>query len=404
MSVLKIPEILLPAKSVDKTKWAVIACDQFTSQPKYWEELEKTCGNVSTLKITYPEIYLGDNEDERIKNINSTMLEYLSRGVFESVNGLILTVRTTAFGHKRVGIIGAIDLEEYSVDEKRAVRPTEAIVKERLPIRIKIRKDAPLELPHALLLLDDEKKSVIEPVYERRDKLKKLYSFELNMGGGHLEGYLIDDPESVIKLIDELTSPKALKEKYGSSEPFAFAVGDGNHSIATAKACWEDLKKTLPESEREYHPSRYCLAEINNIYDEDLIFEPIYRVIFNAGKELIEKMRISLRGDSEIKVFFGGETFAVKVSENTAQAIKDVQAVIDGYISENPKVYQDYIHGEDNLLSVAKEKNGIAVFMPKLKKSDLFSYVATNGVLTRKSFSMGEAQEKRYYFEARKIK
>lgn len=402
MSVVNIPEILLPADNIDKTKWSVIACDQFTSQPEYWKELDATCGKTSTLRMIFPEIYLDNNEDERINDINATMKDYLDSGVFKTVKGLILTVRKTKFGHKRVGILAAIDLENYSVTEKLAVRPTEAIVPERLPIRIKIRENAPIEFPHALLLLDDKEKTVIEPIYKEKDKLKKLYSFDLNMNGGSLEGYLIDDPLSVIQKIEKLCSKETSFRKYGSEEPFLLAVGDGNHSIATAKACWEKLSGTLSEEEKTDHPSRYCLVEINNIYDEDLIFEPIYRVVFGAKEDLIDSLN-GIGGPNRVKVVFEGREYLVSVPDNSALAIKEIQSVIDRYVSENKGVTQDYIHGEEHLLSVAKERNGVAVFMPKLEKGDLFSYVAKNGVLTRKSFSMGEAQEKRYYFEGRKI-
>ena len=404
MNVLKVPEILLPKSDVDKTKWSVIACDQFTSQPKYWETLKNYCGTVSTLNIIFPEIYLGENEDERINKINVTMNDYLSRGVFDSIKGFILSVRKTCYGRRRVGIIAAVDLEEYSINEKKAIRPTERIVPERLPIRIKIRKDAPLELPHALLLFDDNDRSVIEPLYEKRSELKKLYSFDLNMNGGSLEGYLIDDPVSVMEAIERVTSSRKTVEKYGCADPFVFAVGDGNHSIATAKACWEELKPSLSESERETHPSRYCLVEIVNLYDDDLNFEPIHRIIFGADDKLVKKLCTSLNGKCETEVYFGEKKTIINIPESSAFAITEIQKVLDEYVYENPNCRQDYIHGRDNLLTLAKQGKSVAVVMPTLRKADLFSYVATHGVLTRKAFSMGEAEEKRYYYECRKIK
>ncbi|MBP5372874.1 MAG: DUF1015 domain-containing protein [Clostridia bacterium] len=404
MNILTVPEILLPKKGINKRKWAVIACDQFTSEPDYWTALDDYCGKISTLRITFPEIYLGKNENERIKNINETMYRYLDGGVFDVVKGFILTVRKTKFGNKRVGILLAFDLEQYSVTEKLAVRATEAIVPDRLPIRIKIREDAPIELPHALLMIDDKEKSVIEPLYKNRKNLKKLYSTKLNQDGGTLEGYLIEDTDAVIKAIDEMTTPEKMIEKYGSDKPFVFAVGDGNHSIATAKACWEMLKPTLTEEERKTHPARVCLAEINNIYDEDLKIESIYRVVFGGGEKFVETMINSLSGNAKLRMVYNGKDYYANISDNTAQAIKDIQAVIDKFISENKGVRQDYIHGDDHLLGVARDRHGVAVFMPKLKKGDLFKHVANFGVLTRKSFSMGEAEEKRYYYEGRKIK
>ena len=404
MNVLTIPEILLPKKNVDKTKWSVIACDQFTSEPEYWNELDMTCGDVSTLRLIYPEIYIGKDETERIKKINAAMDDYLENGVFDRVKGFILSARTTKYGRRRVGIVAAFDLEEYDPVGRLSVRATEAVVPERLPTRIRIRENASLELPHALLLIDDEKKSVIEPLYERRNSLKKLYSVDLNMGGGKLEGYLVEDADSVINAIRALTDSENLKRKYGDPTPFVFAVGDGNHSIATAKACWDKLKPSLSESERKTHPARYCLAEINNIYDDELVFEPIYRAVFGAGDDFIREMRDALFGDDKLKLRSNGREYFVNVSSDSAKAIKDVQEFIDGYIAAHDGVSQDYIHGEDHLKNVVDQKKGIAVYMPRLKKGDLFKYVAKNGVLTRKSFSMGEAEEKRYYYECRRIK
>ncbi len=406
MNIIKIPEILLPNKSVDLEKWAVIACDQFTSQKKYWDKLDEFCGDVSTLRIIMPEIYIKDNTEERVEKINQTMRDYLQNGVFDTVNGFILTVRTTKYGHRRVGLLVAFDLEEYDPFERRAVRATEATVKERLPIRVQVRQNAPIELPHALVLIDDDQKTVIEPIFERRDQLKKLYSTKLNMDGGTLEGYLVDDPQAVIDALDKLTSPEKIMEKYNSTKPFVFAVGDGNHSIATARVCWDKIKEGLTEEERKNHPARYCLVEVNNIYEEDLNFEPIFRLVTEVDKkDFITKMQKTLDGSRKIKLFANNTYFEVNVSKNTAEAIKQIQAFIDNYFIENniPQTAQDYIHGEDHLIETSLEHDGIAIFMPKLKKADLFKYVAKKGSMTRKSFSMGEAEEKRYYFEARKV-
>ena len=402
-NLVSVPEILIPKNSVDLKKWCVIACDQFTGQPDYWKSLDDYCGDVSTLRIIYPEVYLSLDRENRIKNINAKMREYLDGGVFDTVNGFILTVRKTKYGNKRIGIILAFDLERYDIDEKLDVRATEATVKERIPVRVEIRKNAPIELPHSLLLIDDEQKTVIEPVYNNRKNLKKLYSTELNMGGGSVEGYLIEDTESVISALKNLTSSEKLISKYGSDSPFTFAVGDGNHSIATAKACWELIKKDLSAEERLTHPARYCLAQVNNIYDDDLKFEPIHRVVKNVGVDFIEKMRDSLKGEGVIGLLFDGREYPVNVDKSTAKAIADVQRFIDGYIAENADACQDYIHGLNELKSIVSRDGGVGVVMPTLKKADLFKYVSKFGALTRKSFSMGEAEEKRYYLECRKI-
>lgn len=404
MNILRVPEILLPKKGIDLKKWAVIACDQFTSDKRYWAKLEAYCGDISTLRITYPEIYLSQDQDERIKLINQTMQKYLDNGIFDTYNGFVLTVRKTAYGNTRIGLVVSFDLEQYVVGEKLAVRATEATVKERLPVRIKIRQNSPIELPHALVLVDDEQKKLIEPLYEKRNTLKKLYETELNMDGGSIEGYLIEDTQAVMNILEEITSEKKCLEKYGSDLPFVFAVGDGNHSIATAKACWDNIKQNLSESERENHPARFCLVEINNIYDDNLKFEPIHRVIFGADQTFVEEMSKSLFGDDMVTLYYNGKEYSQNVCSNSAQAISDIQGYIDGYIAKNPSVTQDYVHGKDDAYAICNEEGAIAVLMPKLKKSDLFPYVAKKGTLTRKSFSMGEAKEKRYYLECKKIK
>ncbi len=403
MSIVKVPRVLLPKENIDLKKWCVIACDQFTSQGEYWKKLEEECGEISTLRITFPEIYLNDKREERIKQINATMKKYLQSGIFRQEEGFILTVRKTAYGRKRIGLIISFDLEQYDFTKQLAVRATEATVPERLPVRVKIRENACLELPHALLLLDDVEKRVIEPIYENRNNLKKLYSTELNGNGGEIEGYLVENTQEIIGLIDELTSAEQLKKKYGVDKPFTFAVGDGNHSIATAKLCWDSLKKSLTPEQRISHPARYCLCELVNLYEEDLIFEPIHRVVFNVGEEFIKYMQTTLDGKSQIKLSYHGEFFTVNVSDNSPVAISQIQSAIDKYISTHQGVEQDYVHGLEHTLEVAGTV-GVGVFMPQLKKEDLFKFISTGKILTKKSFSMGEAEEKRYYLECKQIK
>ncbi len=404
MSIIKIPKILLPKDNIDLKKWAVIACDQFTSQREYWDKLDSYCGEVSTLRITYPEIYLNEDRENRIKKINSNMKKYLQSDIFNAVDSFVLTVRTTKYGRKRVGLMISFDLEQYDYTKQLAVRATEATVPERLPVRVKIREKACLELPHALILLDDSEKSIIEPLYENRAKLQKLYSTELNNDGGYIEGFKVENSQEIIDKIEALCSKENLIKKYGSDKDFMFAVGDGNHSIATAKLCWESLKKTLKPEERENHPARYCLCELVNLYEEDLVFEPIHRVVFGVGQEFVDYMQKTLCGPEKILLNYNGLDFECNVDGNSAVAIGQIQEAIDKYLPTISGAEQDYVHGTNHTLDVAKENNGVAVFMPKLQKSDLFKYISTGKILTRKSFSMGEAEEKRYYLECKQIK
>ena len=393
-------DILLP-QNVDMSKWAVVSCDQFTSEPEYWQALaDYVGGEKSTLDLIFPEVYLGDNDEARIAKINATMEDYLFEGVFKTIkNSYVLVERTTASGVKRVGIIGAVDLEDFdfTANAKSVIRPTEGVVPSRIPPRLKIRENASLELPHIMLLVDDPDGSVIEKLYSEKDKFEKLYDFELNMGGGSVKGYRVDaDSVNFSRLWDE----DEQMQKYGEKTNFILAVGDGNHSLATAKTYWDNLKKNLSDSERENHPARFALVEVNNVRSEGIIFEPIHRIVFGAGEEFVEYLKSSLSGDLKVKVVCSGKETYINVPSLTPLAILEIQKAIDSYKG----VECDYIHGEEHLLAIEKEKGGVAIVMPKIEKGDLFKYVLKNGVLSRKAFSMGEAEEKRYYIEARKIK
>ena len=393
-------DILLP-QNVDMSKWAVVSCDQFTSEPKYWQALaDYVGGEKSTLDLIFPEVYLGDNDEARIAKINATMEDYLFEGVFKTIkNSYVLVERTTASGVKRVGIIGAVDLEDFdfTANAKSVIRPTEGVVPSRIPPRLKIRENASLELPHIMLLVDDPDGSVIEKLYSEKDKFEKLYDFNLNMGGGSVKGYRVDaDSVNFSRLWDE----DEQMQKYGEKTNFILAVGDGNHSLATAKTYWDNLKKNLSDSERENHPARFALVEVNNVRSEGIIFEPIHRIVFGAGEEFVEYLKSSLSGDLKVKVVCSGKETYINVPSLTPLAILEIQKAIDSYKG----VECDYIHGEEHLLAIEKEKGGVAIVMPKIEKGDLFKYVLKNGVLSRKAFSMGEAEEKRYYIEARKIK
>ncbi|MDR1939585.1 MAG: DUF1015 domain-containing protein [Clostridiales bacterium] len=408
--VVKVPEILLPKDGADYSKWACIACDQFTSEAGYWKELDElTRGVCSTYHITYPEIFLGKDEDCRIEKINAEMQRYLDEGVFKTVkDAFILVERTTKYSDApRYGLMIAVDLEAYDFKpfNKAYIKATEGTILERLPVRIKIREHAPLEFPHIMLLADDDKRTVIEPLAANKNALKLLYDFELNQGGGHIRGYKADDTASVLTAIYALADGEALAKKYGRADcNFLFAVGDGNHSLATAKACWERLKPTLDGGETaKNHPARYALVELVNIYDDALKFEPIHRVVFDAGEEFLDGLK-ALKGGGTITAFDGGGSYNISVSENAADAIRQIQEYIEAYAKAHKEVTVDYIHGEEHLREVAASGGGIGIVMPSIKKRQLFPYVVERGVLPKKAFSMGEAEEKRYYLEAKRIK
>lgn len=404
--IVRIPRVLLPREGVDMRKWAVIACDQFTSQGQYWQQLKDYCGETSTLNIIFPEYYLEKGDmAARIQSINEHMYRYLSEDVFREVEGVILTERETAYGHKRTGILLALDLEEYdfAAGTTPMIRATEATVKERLPVRIKIRENAPLELPHVLILIDDEDKTVIEPLVAEAEATAPLYDTDLNMKGGHIKGYLLPHPERALDALSALSSEDRMLARYGNKTPFLFAVGDGNHSVATAKVLWERIKPTLSPAEREYHPARFVLAEIVNLYEPDLIFEAIHRVVFGVGEPFIREMQSALSGEGHITALYRDKMFGISVPAVAAEAVKAVQDFLDDYLAFHEGASVDYIHGDDYLASVAAEKDGVAIFMPVMEKRELFPYVVKHGSLPRKTFSMGEAEEKRYYLECRAI-
>lgn len=413
---VKVPDILLPNKSVDMSKWAVVACDQYTSEPEYWEGVKKaTEGSPSALNVIFPEVYLSKDNAPIIESINKTMYEYLDTGVLQSIGeGFVLIERSTPITPKRLGLVMAVDLEDYSFvrEDKANIRATEGTVVERIPPRVKIREHAPIELPHIMLLIDDRNKSVIEPLYENRDKLTKLYDFDLNMNGGHLRGWHVTDTAPVEKALAKLLDEDVLKEKYGSTdEVMLFAVGDGNHSLATAKACWNNLKATLSAEEQKNHPARYALVEVMNLHDEGLEFEPIFRSVFNVDTaDFLDGLYKAVK-DSGLKCDYKCYTYTTKdgrkdlmLPNNAAVAVGLVQDFIDAYIKSHAGSEVDYVHGEDSLKQVTDAApNRVAITLPPLAKNDLFDYVLKVGAFPRKTFSMGEAFEKRYYVEARKI-
>ena len=405
MKTIRSCDILVP-NGCEHEKWSVVACDQFTSEREYWHKLERYVGDAkSTLKLIFPEAYLEDDDkEERIENINRTMREYLDGGVFKTLkDSFIVCKRTTASGVSRLGIVLAIDLEDYCFTHPSHayVRSTEGVVLDRIPPRLKIRQDAPVELPHIMLLIDDRKHRVIEPIWEGRADLEKVYDFDLNMGGGHLEGYKID-AQKVIDVFDKYVD--SVQDLYGEkTNDFIFAVGDGNHSLATAQAHWNRIKEGLTDAEKAVHPARFALCEVENLHDDGIVFEPIHRFVFGVGEDFIRYMQANLSGEKEVKAFDKNGEYVLRVDRIGAKAIKDIQSAIDEYLKAHGGTV-DYIHGIGHLKDVASRNDGVAIAMPKIEKEELFDYVLKNGTLCRKAFSMGEAEEKRYYFEAKKIK
>ena len=408
MSYFKIPEILLPKKELDYSKWSTIACDQFTSQPEYWDELKKFVGkSKSTLNLVLPEVYLESVDKEKeVKKINDTMEKYLKEDIFDTYKSFIYVERELAPGVIRKGLMIAVDLEayDYSPDAKLPIRATERTVKERLPIRIEIRKDAKIEIPHICIFMDDREDKIMSNLAANKDSMKKLYDFDLNMKGGHISGYLVKDNKAVEKQINELLNPELLLEKYNTEEELLVVVGDGNHSLATAKECWELVKKNLNEKEIKNHPARYALCELQNIHDEAIVFEPIHRFIGGVDETFVDFLRHEIDGEGEIRLVYKGVERTLFVDSDPTVAIAQIQGAIDKYMAKHPEMYIDYIHGDEYLLEVAQNKDGFALFMPKIEKNTLFSYVTKHGVLPRKSFSMGHAESKRYYLESRIVK
>jgi uncharacterized protein (DUF1015 family) len=395
MSVVVTPKILLPIESINKEKWAVIACDQFTSEPEYWDKLKSYVDNVpSTYHLILPEAYLDSEMKHKISKVNDNMDLYLKNSLFEEHEGFVLVERQTPFVERRIGLVLAIDLDEYEYEpgKKGKIAATEKTVPERIPPRVLIRENAPIELPHVLVLLDDQGKDIITKLYKNRKNYKKLYDFKLNMNGGYIRGYEIKDTQPIIDEIDKLPNDLNL------------IVGDGNHSLASAKVCWENLKKDLTEEERKTHPARYALVELISLYDEGLTFEPIHRVLFNADLSLIRILENRLSGNGSLEVFYNDRIIMIDVPANPFLAIKEIQEILDEYLEKNKFAEIDFVHGIDSLKKIVKNNyDCVGITMPALEREKLLPYIRENGVLPRKSFSLGEAEEKRYYLEGKKI-
>ena len=434
-----VPDVLLPKKGIDLNKWSVVAVDQYTSEPDYWNNVKRIVGEApSTLKIVYPEIYLEEpNKEERIKDIVNTMNEYLSSNVFEEHNGFVYVERKNKEGKIRKGLIVCLDLDKYDYNKgsKTLIRATEGTILERLPPRIAIRKDAPIESPHVMVLLDDPKGKVVDILTEKKEDMEKLYDFELMEKGGHIEGYLVKKKfeKKIVKGLEKLASQKVFNKKYKLKEDhpiLLYAMGDGNHSLATAKSIWEELKRTTSDREETMvDPRRYALVELVNIHDESLEFEAIHRVLFNLNKDIVKEMK-SFYGDSfKIKKKITKEEMieAIKkdkqktkhvigfVSDKGYALIKikapknnlpvgTLQEFLDKFMQNRFAERIDYVHGDEVLATLAGKEKNCGFYLPVISKKQFFRTVVLDGALPRKTFSMGEASEKRFYLECRKIK
>lgn len=422
-----IPQIMVPKDGTDYSKWAVVACDQYTSEPEYWDEVEKIVGDApSTLNLMLPEIFLEkDGEAERIQKIRETMANYMADGTLQTLAPGAMLVKRTAEGRTRLGLVIATDLESYDFNKgsKSLTRATEGTVVERIPPRLRIREGAPIEMPHIMILIDDPDKTVIEPLVNANSKL--IYDTDLMMNGGHITGSFIEekDLEGAKAALSALYD-KA-EEKYGAGNIIFQAMGDGNHSLATAKTAWENLKKTLSPEEAKNHPARYALCEIENIHDEGIVFEPIHRVIFakngQSGMDMVNHL-VELLNKANGKSYLANSGDEVPASAFAIPYITDekkgyvmieqpsnklevgaLQNALDIMVKEEKCCDIDYIHGTESTEKLASQPGNAGFMLPAMDKFMLFPAVAADGALPRKTFSMGEANEKRYYIESRLI-
>ena len=414
-------DVLLPKKGTDMTRWAVVACDQFTSQPEYWQAVEDTVADApSSLRLILPEAGLNAPDvEERIAAVNAAMSAYLDGGLFRTLEDSLLYIeRVQSDGKIRHGLIGMVDLEQYDFTPGSGalIRATEGTVLSRIPPRVKVRKDAPIELPHVMLLIDDPNKTVIEPLTRASGEMERLYAFDLQQGGGSITGWKLTaaQMDETADALSALCSAEEQAWKYGVKDvpPLLFAVGDGNHSLATAKQCYEDLKKVTPESEWAALPARYALVEVVNNHDDALQFEAIHRVVFGvdpekliaAFKEFYPTAREGQGVGHTIAYTWAGGTGYLNVPNPRVQlAVGTLQAFLDAYVKDHGGEI-DYIHGGEVTDRLGRQAGAIGFKLPAMGKQQLFKTVMADGVLPRKTFSMGHAQDKRYYVEARKIR
>ena len=417
--------ILLPSREIPLEQWGCVACDQFTSDRSYWEKAAALVGDgPSALQIVLPEVYLTSADlARRIDRIHKTMNQYAQSVLTRSVDGFIYVERTEQSGRIRQGLVGRVDLEAYSYQRGRLpeVRPSENTVGGRLPPRLAVGRGACLETPHVMMLADDPEQTLIEPIAARKDSLRKVYEGELMLGGGHIAGWAVEEPaliEQIVSALDALGSQEAFDRKYPAvrgSKPLTLAVGDGNHSLATAKAYWEELKKTLPPEQQKTHPARWCLAEVCNIHSEAIEIEPVHRVLYNATLESVLLSLATWSSENMAGLCFGAgseQHFRLvsprdesELSFETPTApltVGTVDEFIEYHLEHHPECSVDYVHDGPAVRALCKE-GAVGLLMPPFEKSDLFKGVVMGGVLPRKTFSMGHAEEKRYYIECRRI-
>jgi uncharacterized protein (DUF1015 family) len=433
---LHVPGVLLPREGTDLTRWSVVACDQFTSQGKYWKQVDELVGLFpSTLRLIYPEAYLNStNNDEQIDKISKAMERYLTEGILEpQKEGFVLIERTTDRGIIRRGLLVCLDLDHYDFKEGSTclIRATEGTVVERLPVRVKIRAKATIELPHIMVLIDDPEMTVIEPLFGKR--LTKLYDFDLMMNGGHIRGYHVGDEGAVrdiTRSLMRLADPARFNDRYGlrnSADVLLYAVGDGNHSLASAKLFWKQLKDEAGDKAAIMnHPARFALVELVNVHDKGLEFEPIHRVLFNVKSDDVFAAMTAFftPKDSEVSIITDDEQGLTE--QNNAHTIEfitqsshghilisnprwnlevgSLQAFLDAYCKDHLEAEIDYIHGDKVVKDLAMRPSAMGFLLPVFSKHDLFKTIIIEGVLPRKAFSMGHAEEKRYYVECRKIR
>ncbi|MDY0190399.1 MAG: DUF1015 domain-containing protein [Desulfuromonas sp.] len=442
---LQVPKILLPPPNTDMKHWAVIACDQYTSDLTYWHRLQQQTQNkLSTLHLIFPEVYLnGDDSTQRIEQINKTMHQYLADGsLVEQPPGFILLDRKTSHVDSRKGLMVALDLEQYNYNKgaKSLIRATEGTILDRLPPRIEVRKNAPIELPHIMVLIDDPEHRVIEPLFEHKHELECVYDFDLLENGGHLRGYRINQPQLIAQIareLENLADPNKYQEKYQTEdEVMLYAMGDGNHSFATAKAIWEQLKQEAATDREKQasimsHPARYALVELVNLHDEGLEFEAIHRVLFSVDKgELLQEMHSyfaqrhtpfkfspcnnlaeaqqQVSSDQQLHSFpcVIGDQFGLCSVSNPEYnlVVATLQGFLDYYLTTHQSTEIDYIHGCNSVTALGSSPNCCGFYLPAISKHALFKTIIVDGALPRKTFSMGAADEKRFYLECRRIK
>lgn len=410
MAVFQAAELLVPHREL-LNNWAVIACDQFTSQPEYWRAVREQAGEEpSAYHIIFPEAELGSDEDARIKSINAAMRRYLNGNVFDVFPASYIYVeRTLLDGTVRRGVVGVIDLEEYDYrsDAASAVRATEQTVVERIPPRVRIRSGACMEASHVMLLTDDAEGRVLNSLEAKKASLPMLYDFDLMQGGGHIAGRLVQDADAAV-LDDALKQYEAsTRERFVETgrAPLLYAVGDGNHSLATAKTCWEALKAARPELAGTRHPARFAMAELQNIRDASQKFEPIHRLLTEVSPDMLlhEAEPLCKPGGLTVDWCAGERRGTLSLDPARGELpVAILQPFLDRYLKEHGGKI-DYIHGDDTAARLAQRENALAFLLPKISKEAFFRGIVMDGVLPRKTFSMGHAQEKRYYLECRRI-